>query len=185
MRIAYILAVLIALVCTAPARADQTDPRLDDLFAQLADTGLPEAEARTLEREIWGIWRESGSATVDLLMSRTRQLGGPGGTPEQVATLFDSITRLAPDFAEGWNKRATAYYMNDEYQQALADIERTLRLEPRHFGALSGLGMIMVDYGDEVRALRAFRMALEINPHLPDIAEEVRRLQSAVEGQGI
>ncbi len=180
------LALTMALVFTVtPARADQTDAALMPLFDKLAQPGLTEAAARRLELEIWVLWGQSGSPTIDLLMGRGSQFGDSPQELSQAIALFDAAVVLAPDFAEAWNKRATAHYLLGDYDASIRDIEQTLRLEPRHFGALSGLGMIMVELGEAEKALRAFRLALEINPHLSDISEEVRRLETDVEGQGI
>ena len=182
---AGIAGILMGVCAAFSAHADQSHPKLDELFAELANPGLEPPQARTIEREIWALWGQSGSPTIDLLMARAKQLDEGGDELPQAFALFDAVIALAPDFAEGWNKRATAHYLNDDYQNALKDIERTLALEPRHFGALSGLGMILQELGKESRALQAFRMALDINPHLPDITEEARLLEQTVEGQGI
>lgn len=176
---------LMGMCAALSAHADQSHPKLDELFAELARPDLEAPQARMIEREIWMLWGQSGSPTVDLLMARAKQLDEGSEELPQAVALFDAVIGLAPEFAEGWNKRATAHYVNDDYQNALKDIERTLALEPRHFGALSGLGMILQELGEDSRALKAFRMALKINPHLPDIAEEARLLEQVVEGQGI
>lgn len=181
-----IFAVIVLLVAAiAPARADQTDTALTPLFDRLAQPGVAEQDAKRLELEIRHLWSQSGSPTIDLLMGRGQQFDDTPQELAQAIALFDAAVALAPDFAEAWNKRATAHYLQGEYPAAIHDIEQTLRLEPRHFGALSGLGMIMVELGEVEKALRAFRLALEINPHLSDIAEEVRLLETDIEGQGI
>ena len=169
----------------APARADQTDAALTPLFERLAQPGLAEQEARGLEFEIWHLWNQSGSPTIDLLMGRGKQFDDTPRELTQAIALFDAAVALAPGFAEAWNKRATAHYLQGDYPAAIRDIEQTLRLEPRHFGALSGLGLIMVELGEAEKALRAFRLALEINPHLSDIVEEVALLETDLAGQGI
>lgn len=166
------------------AHADQNDPRLDDLFLGLAGAGVQEAEARGLENAIWEVWGNSGSATVDLLMRRGEQLMEVAELDSAIAVLGD-VVALAPGFAEGWNRRATAYFLNGDYQRALKDIERTLSLEARHFGALAGLGSIMAELGEDRRALRAYQMALQINPHLRGIAEQAKKLELPVKGRGI
>lgn len=185
-RIAAVLVLTMAPILMATsARADQTDAALPPLFDRLAQPGLTEQAARRLELEIWVLWGRSGSPTVDLLMGRGKQFGDSPQELSQAIALFDAAVALAPEFAEAWNKRATAHYLLGDYDASIRDIEQTLRLEPRHFGALSGLGIIMVELGEAEKALRAFRLALEINPHLSDITEEVRRLEKDVEGQGI
>lgn len=100
------------------------------------------------------------------------------------ALLFlDDLTRLAPDFAEGWNKRATIYFMQGNYGDSIDDIARTLALEPRHFGALSGLGIILDRLGDSKGALEAYRRAVELHPNLPGAQEGIKKLTKEVEGQ--
>jgi tetratricopeptide (TPR) repeat protein len=99
--------------------------------------------------------------------------------------LLDAIIKLRPDYTEAWNRRATLYYLQNDYARSLADIQQVLAREPRHFGALAGLGMIMQDLGDEKRALEAFRKALAINPHLEKVPELVKQLTEKVEGRDI
>jgi len=99
--------------------------------------------------------------------------------------LLDAIIKLRPDYTEAWNRRATLYYLQNDYARSLADIQQVLAREPRHFGALAGLGMIMQDLGDEKRALDAFRKALAVNPHLEKVPELVKQLTEKVEGRDI
>jgi tetratricopeptide (TPR) repeat protein len=95
---------------------------------------------------------------------------------------FDQMVKYAPDFAEGWNKRATVYYMRGEYPESVADIERVLELEPRHFGALSGLGMIYEELDRKEQALRAFEAALQANPFLPGAKQQIEILKKQIKG---
>jgi tetratricopeptide (TPR) repeat protein len=99
--------------------------------------------------------------------------------------LLDSLVRLKPDYIEAWNRRATLYYLKNDYERSLQDIQQVLSREPRHFGALAGLGMIMQDLGDEKRALEAFRKALAINPYLEKVPDMVKSLTEKVEGRDI
>ena len=99
--------------------------------------------------------------------------------------LLDAVVRLRPDYIEGWNRRATLHYLKNDYTHSLEDIQQVLIREPRHFGALAGLGMIMQDIGDERRALEAFRRALAVNPHLEKVPELVKTLTEKVEGRDI
>jgi tetratricopeptide (TPR) repeat protein len=99
--------------------------------------------------------------------------------------LLDAVIKLRPDYIEGWNRRATLYYMQNDYARSLADIAQVLSREPRHFGALAGLGMIMQDLGEEKRALEAFRKALAVNPHLEKVPDLVKTLSDKVEGRDI
>ncbi len=98
---------------------------------------------------------------------------------------MDEVVSLKPDFVEGWNRRATLYYLQNDYTRSMSDIEQVLAREPRHFGALAGLGMIMQELGDEKRALDAFRKALAINPHLEKVPDLVKTLTEKVEGRDI
>lgn len=172
------------LLPAAGASADQRDPDLEPLFERLSHAGLPVAEARAVEQEIWNLWQASNSATIDLLLERATYLLQKGALDEAIQ-LLNQVVTLSPDYAEGWNKRATVYYMQDNFKNALKDVEHTLRLEPRHFGAWAGLGAMLVAMGEDRRALSAYQQALKINPHLADIKKEVARLELAVKGRGI
>ena len=99
--------------------------------------------------------------------------------------LLNAIIDIQPNYVEAWNRRATVYYMKKDFGSALADIREVLVREPRHFGALSGLGMIMQDVGDEKHALEAFRRALAVHPHLERIPDLVKRLTQSVEGRDL
>ena len=99
--------------------------------------------------------------------------------------LLDALVKLRPDWVEAWNRRATLYYLQNDYGRSLQDIQQVLIREPRHFGALAGLGMIMQDLGDDKRALDAFRKALAINPHMDKVPELVKTLSEKVEGRDI
>ncbi|HUF86685.1 MAG TPA: tetratricopeptide repeat protein [Thermohalobaculum sp.] len=160
--------------------AARRQARLDDLFARLADAGA--TEWQPVQSEIWRMWSRSGSPSMDLLLRRADEAVGEGD-PELALRFLDDLVRLAPDFAEGWNKRATVYFMLGEYGRSVADIERTLALEPRHFGALSGLAMILERLGDKPGAYVAYAQALEVHPNLPGAAKAVERLAPEVEGR--
>ncbi len=158
------------------------DERLEQLFDSLA---RPEAsDASVLQRRIAELWSDSGSDSMDLLLARGRK----ALDAEEYAKAVDHFTALvdlAPDFAEGWNARATAYYLMDEYWRAVEDIQRALMLEPRHFGALIGFAAILERTGDEAGALAAWRAALGLNPHLDRAEKAVDRLAPVVDGKDI
>src|SRR5262249_17670795 len=122
----------------APARAGQDDPRLPHLFAILKASPDDDAASRA-EAMIWPIWAEGRDEDLSLLM-RQGIIFMRRGELEAALAVFDDIVERDPQFAEGWNKRATVYYLLGRYDESVADVERTLALEPRHFGALSGLG---------------------------------------------
>ena len=156
------------------------DARLDTLFAQL-QTATDE-EAGQITTSIWLEWSKSGSPAMDLLIRRGRDamnMGQPGLAIEHLTALIDH----APDFAEGYNARATAYFQTGDLGPSVADIAKTLTLNPRHFGALSGLAMIFEQLDEPEKALEAYRAALAINPHLPDVKAAVKRLETSVGGQ--
>ncbi len=155
-------------------------PKLDELFAQLSQADPN--DAKRIEREIWTEWSKSGSPAMDLLLERGRTAMQAGDIPTAIEHLT-ALTDHAPDFAEGWNALATAYFQAGEYGPSIEDIGKTLTLNPRHFGALSGLGLIFEQLGDEERALEAYRAALAIHPQLEGIKESVERLETKAAGQ--
>lgn len=184
MRLKLLSLIVFAFTLGAAFSASATDkPALDELFKKLAKTGDAEA-ARVFEQEIWMQWLQSGSDSVDLLMNRGVEAMAEDDY-ETAEHLFTSIVEIDPNYAEGWNKRAMSYFAQDKYEEALVDLEQTLRLEPRHFGALAGVGRILEEYGQKKKALEAFRKAAEIHPHLEGVTEEIERLSPDVEGRGI
>lgn len=167
----------------APVRSAERTQDLDVLFAALK--AAPDAAtARAIEQRIWARWSLSRSDTTNLLMSRVRQALEAKDT-DLALRLLDAVVQLDPDHVEAWNRRATLRYMRRDFAEALADIRRVLALEPRHFGALTGLGLIMQDFGDEKGALEAFRRALAIHPHLQRVPDFIKALTPAVEGRDI
>ncbi len=156
---------------------------LDFLFGALK-AAPDEDSAKHVEARIWAIWMRTPSDTVALLMMRAKA-ATDAQQPDVALKLLDAIVKLRPDYVEACNRRATIYYMKNDYARSLADIEQVLIREPRHFGALAGLGMIMEDLGDDKRALDAFRKALAINPHLDKVPELVKQLSEKVEGRDI
>jgi len=179
----WIALVLAAILVTAPAPADQQDARLDGLFDRL-QTARNQDEADIISEPIWAIWTYAGIEDVDRLMSVGIVAMAQGQFAVALAA-FDAIVAKAPKFAEGWNKRATVYYLIGRYQDSIADVERTLALEPRHYGAISGLGLIHLALGQDKAALAAFERALRVNPHMPVIHEHVRALKRKLQGAPI
>ena len=165
-----------------PQRGDRTR-NLDFLFGALK--AAPDAEsAKQVENRIWALWLASGSDTANLLMTRAKSAIDSNDL-DLAVELLDAIVKIKPDYIEAWNRRATLHYMRKEYGQSMEDIRQVLIREPRHFGAMSGLGMILQEFGDEKHALDVFRRALEINPHLSKIDELVKSLTEKVEGRAI
>jgi tetratricopeptide (TPR) repeat protein len=156
---------------------------LDFLFGALK-AAPDEASAKHVEARIWALWLQTPSDTAALLMMRAKA-AMEAQQMDVALKLLDAVVKLRPDYVEGWNRRATLYYLQNDYAHSLLDIEQVLVREPRHFGALAGLGMIMQDLGDEKRALDAFRKALAVNPHLEKVPELVKTLSEKVEGRDI
>ncbi len=147
-----------------PAYADQTDARLEALFGDLL--AAPAAgQAAPVENKIWTIWHETpDKAAAELLASGIERMATGDFTGALKA--FDQVVVQAPDFAEGWNKRATVHYLMNNFQQSLDDIAKTLELEPRHFGALSGRGLVYIKLDDLHNALTAFEQVLKVHPQM-------------------
>jgi tetratricopeptide (TPR) repeat protein len=163
----------------APLQAD--DAKLDQLFQQLQSAD--DAAAEGITAQIWQEWSRSGSPTIDLLLQRGEEAMAKGDYPTAIGH-FTAIIDHAPDFAEAWNERATAYFNAGNLGPSIADIQHVLALNPRHFGALAGLGMIFEELGEPDKALEVYRAALAINPHLKDVKDAVTRL-SAAKGQDL
>jgi tetratricopeptide (TPR) repeat protein len=171
----------------APAKlpnvgADRTRG-LDFLFGALK-AAPDEESAKHVEARIWALWMQTPSDTAALLMARAKA-AMDAKQADVALKLLDAVIKLRPEYVEAWNRRATLYYMQNDYSHSLEDIEQVLSREPRHFGALAGLGMIMQDLGDDKRALDAFRKALAVNPHLEKVPELVKTLTEKVEGRDI
>ena len=147
---------------------------LDGLFAALRDAQSP-GEASRVEHAIWLRWMEWDDPQVNSWMLDGVRAMNEGRHP-QALRAFDAIVAAAPDFAEGWNKRATVHWLVGDHEKSLRDIDRTLSLEPRHFGALSGLALIHEANGRVFEALDALERAGEIHPHLPHHADRVAQL---------
>jgi tetratricopeptide (TPR) repeat protein len=172
---------LVAALCGLPLQpvaADQTDPRLDDLFQLLRATDHPVVLAE-IENRIWSIWYEHDDEVgADAMNFGLRSMNL--GAYEEALLVFGRLIEDFPDFAEAWNRRATLYYLMGDYQASIADIERTLALEPRHFGALSGLGMVYLQLNNLEKARDAFEAMLEVHPHSPAGQENLRRVMGAL-----
>lgn len=176
-----LLGIAVFLILPPATYGDQNDPALDGLFEQLQRTENFEA-ADEITKEIWRIWRESSDKEINQLM-RTGVIAMSNGHFNRAINAFDQIIRINADFAEGWNKRATVYFLMGDYEKSTADVEKTLQLEPRHFGAAAGLGLILMNLGYYEEALQAFRKALEINPHLVGPKMRIKRLESILSGK--
>src|SRR5215510_16526684 len=160
---------------TSAAELEKRALRLDALFKRLASTDDAD-EGDTIVEEIWRVWLQSGRPEIDALMQKALALL-QAGQPQAAMPLLDAIVERAPDWAEGWNKRATVLYLLDEYDRSLADIDKVLALEPRHFGALAGRGLIHIAREDYRAALDDYRRARAVNPFLKGAAEIIPSLE--------
>ena len=181
MRLLLAAFLILSVLLSGTARADQDDPRLPGLFERLK-SARSETEARLVEALIWRSWSASSDDEVNALMLRgMRAL--TDGNPRQALAVFDALVQHSPHFAEGWNKRATVYFLIGDFYASVSDIERTLQLEPHHFGALSGLGQIYLALGREDAALKAFEAALAIDPHLTGVKAAVEDIKKKRQGE--
>jgi tetratricopeptide (TPR) repeat protein len=152
---------------------------LDRLFGQL-HAAKDEASAKVIEDAIWKLWSRSGSPTADVLIVQAVR-AMEAGQRQTALRILDTIIEDQPTFAEAWNKRATLYFMMGDYDRSLADIAHVLELEPRHFGALTGLGTILTDRGKKAEALKAFRRALSIDPFLEGARKALQQIEPETE----
>ncbi len=183
LKIALPLITILVLSIPFISTGDQTDQRLDELFqtlrsSQEADV-LLEAEAA-----IWEIWYESGKDGVDVMMVEAAALVHSGDLAAAEA-VYSRVIEEVPRFSEGWNRRATVRFYQRDYDGSLEDIEQTLKLEPRHFGAFWGLGMILGSQRDYERAIGAFERLLEIKPNASDARPRIELLKQELAKQSV
>ena len=162
---------------------DQTDQRLDELFLTLQNSNNESVLLET-ESTIWEIWYESGKEEIDMMMAQAAEAVQTGQLANAEAIYSQVIERL-PEFSEGWNRRATVRFYRKNYDASLADIEQTLKLEPRHFGAIWGLGMILGSKQDFSRAILAFERLLEIKPNARDAKPRIELLKQEMVKQAV
>lgn len=175
-----------AMALAAPAATPKPAPKPvseDQLFAQLKKAETPE-DAKPIEEKLDAIFRASGSPSVDLLMSRVQQLlsASDQKTARQLAV---SVTRIAPKYAEGWHVRAGIEAAADDDAAALVSLQKSVLLNPRNFTALAELAGMLEDYGDKKGALKLYRQALALDPHLDIARDKLRELTTTVEGRDI
>jgi tetratricopeptide (TPR) repeat protein len=176
------VALAVGLACAPLAcLADQKDSRLAGLFEQLRQAQTPR-EALLLESAVWQIWSEIEDDDVAFLYRRGVEAMS-ADRPDDALGFFTEVTKRAPDFAEGWNKRATVLFIMGEYAGSVVDVERTVALEPHHFGALSGLGLINLQLGREAAALKAFEAALKVHPYLSGARQRIKELRDKLGGK--
>ncbi|MBJ3777762.1 tetratricopeptide repeat protein [Acuticoccus mangrovi] len=150
--------------------AERRKARLDLMFGRLAKA-TNKRRADRIARHIMRRMTQSGSDTVDLLMVRAAKAMQAKDLP-MALDLLDGVVRLQPDYAEGWNRRATVYFLVGDYGRSMADIEQVLKREPRHWGALAGMAMILAALDRKDEAVVVMDHALEIHPHLEKMKEQ-------------
>ena len=176
--------IAVAITVPVPACADQNDPQLDNLFIAL-QAGPSETQAANIELEIWNRW---GDHPHDPFANRQMKKGIElinSGHLDDAEDVFSQIINSHPDFAEAWNKRATVRFFRGNDTGSASDILQVIKLEPRHFGALSGLGMIRVRAGDLEGALKAYKAAQRMNPYLPQIEAIIDQLGKKLKGRAL
>ena len=171
--------ILAALLFAGQASASPSD----EMFQKLHDAPS-ESEANDAAQDIWAAWMESGSPTVDMIMERAVD-AQTVGEYDTARALYDRAIMIEPDYAEAWSRRASLFLNDENFPEALRDLNEALRLEPRHFGAWAGLGIMMETMGAEKEALDAYRQALEIYPLMTQALQAEKRLAKQAEGQGL
>lgn len=177
MRLAAVL-VFCALLPTFPVQADQTDTRLDSLFTRLSVTS-DLTTIRATENQIWTIWYEHPDEDVEQLM-RLGIVRMNGRRFADAMLIFTQLVESFPNYAEGWNKRATLHYLLGDLDRSIADIEKTLELEPRHFGALSGLGLVYMQRQELNKAKRAFEDLIDVHPNSPNARQNLETVNESL-----
>jgi tetratricopeptide (TPR) repeat protein len=195
MRGAFAIPLLILLAGTPSFAAEQGQPvekagpadtkqaRLDNLFGQLKRERNEQAAER-IAGQIWQEWSQSGSASIDLMM-QWAQNAIEKQKYDVALDFLDEVTMLQPDYAEGWNRRAAVHFLMSNYAKSMSDIDHTLALEPRHFGALSGMAQILKNTGKKELALKAYQRVLDIYPMMRSAQNEVSTLSEELAGEGI
>ena len=179
--LSLILGFVFAMGVAVPAMADQTSARLDALFDSLRETEVA-SEAAPIALEIWRVWGlpKNTKASIPLVQGVVHMSNGE--LPD-ARSKFDQVIAIDPEFAEGWNKRATVAFMQGDFDTSVYDIQKTLALEPRHFGALSGLALIYENLGNEETALDILLQVKEIYPGMPGLDQRMLGLRDAIKAK--
>ncbi len=163
--------------------ADKRRQALNGLYLQLSHAE-DEQSAALVVAAIESLWLKSGSHTIDVLMSRAIVLV-QDKEYDIALRILDTVVEIEPSFSEGWNQRATVHFLQRNMQDSFNDLRRVLVLEPKHFKAVNGLGLVLEELGDKKAALKAYRQALQLNPFLGGTKRSIKELERDVEGQGI
>lgn len=169
-----IISVLVA-ICPLSSWSDQNNPELDDLFFRLHETDNLR-NAQNISREIWKHWYQNDNPDIEALMEQG-EISMRRAEYGDAAQIYTQVIKMDPGFAEGWNRRATVYYLMGEYQLSTSDVRETLLREPRHYGALSGQGMIYLHLQNHDLAIEYFKRALDANPHMQNVQHSVEQLE--------
>jgi tetratricopeptide (TPR) repeat protein len=177
--------LVLALILFIPPAAHAAAPPspLDTLFSSLAKAQSEDA-AKPIETQILALFDQSGSPSVDLLMTRAEAAAEAGDT-DTAKKLIDAITDIAPDFAEGWHRRAALQAAAHDDEGAMISLQKAVTLNPREFAALSELAGMLEEYGDKKVALATYRRVLALDPHLEGVDKHVDELARDVEGEKI
>lgn len=180
-RLTFLLGFIFVFSTAMSAIADQTSARLDGLFDSLSETEVS-SEAVPIAREIWRVWGlpKNTKVSVPLVQGVVHM---SNGELSDARSKFDQVIAIDPAFAEGWNKRATVAYMQGDFDTSVQDIQKTLALEPRHFGALSGLALIYENLGEEETALDILLQVKEIYPGMPGLDDRMLALRDAIKAK--
>ena len=182
-RLTRLLATLVVTLASVQVIADQNDERLEDLFADLKSLDEVNA-ANSIANRIWDIWLQHDDPQASSLMMRGIGQMNSGDLYGALET-YDRLIALQPDFAEAWNKRATIYWQLGQFDASLGDIEEVLKLEPYHFGALSGRGLVYMDRGNYFLARGAFLTLLEVYPAMPGVRQTIQQLEEVLQSNPI
>ncbi|HVZ69249.1 MAG TPA: hypothetical protein VG891_07275 [Rhizomicrobium sp.] len=190
MRVFFAFAALLTVPFAAHADTSRPAPKsltaaqqLDNLFSELAKAESAQ-DAEPIESQIEALFLQSGSPTVDLLITRS-QSALKSGDAETARKVIDSVTNLAPDFAEGWHLRAQLQMAAGDDAGAMISLQKTITLNPREFNALAHLADMLEDYGDKKAALATYRRVQKLDPANDDVNRAVRKLSREVEGEKI
>jgi len=170
-KMSLFVVIMLLFAFSTNSRADQSDPKLDNLFVLLRDANN-KITASQMERKIWAIWRQAPNDTAFQIMRRAQTAMDKRDFKSSIR-LLDKLVAHAPKFAEAWNQRAIALYLVADYDASLRDINQTLALEPRHFGAMAGRGQVYLHLNEHELALNAFQAALEWNPWMANVRSYV------------
>lgn len=177
-KLLQISVLMLTVAGMSPSWGDQNNPELNQLFVLLQESEDP-VEAAALTQKVWENWYQTNDPDVERLL-QLGELSIRRGMLDEAVQFFSEIIEIQPGFSEAWNRRATVYYMMGEYDLSTSDIAATLNLEPRHFGALSGQGMIYAIQNNRDQALQYYEKALEYNPHLSNVKENVEIIKEQI-----